>query len=239
MVDPKEHWESKAAELKKERKFEEIVEVLDKVKEIEKAETSKDFWYKKACNLYEIGEYEKAKDALLHDLEVNKKNYDVLFLLAKILFELESYEESLEYLNKASEDHDSNLLKNSQKVDQMKNLHKFEEAVMYSDKVKQDNPLDHSYWYQRGMVLFKLKKFTDALFCFNSALELHQEHQNTLYQLAKTELYVGNKEISFEILERICTMDSDNKEKLRIDKDFEHVLNDKSFRMIIGLLNSK
>ena len=238
-MNPKEHWKSKATELKKERKFEEIVEVLDKVREIEKADASKDYWYKKACNLYEIGEYEKAKDALINDLEVNKKSYETFFLLAKILFELKSYEESLEYLNKASEDHDSKFLKNSQKIDQMKNLHKFEEAIMYSDKVKQDNPLDHPYWYQRGMVFFKLKKFTDAVFCFNSALELRQEHQITLYQLAKTELYIGNKEKSFEILERICTVEPNNKEKLKLDNDFEHVLNDKSFRMITGSLNSK
>ena len=110
-MDPKEYWESKATELKKERKFEEIVEALDKVKEIKKTETSPDYWYKKACNLYEIGEYEKAKDALINDLEVNKKNYETFFLLAKILFELESYEESLEYLNKASEYHNSEFLK--------------------------------------------------------------------------------------------------------------------------------
>ena len=121
----------------------------------------------------------------------------------------------------------------------MKNLHKFEKAVLYSDKVKQDHPLDYSYWYLRGMILFKFKKITDALYCFNSALELRPKHQNTLYQLAKTELYAGNKETSFEILERICTIEPNNKEKLRLDSDFEHVLNDNSFRMIIGLLNSE
>ena len=238
-MDPKEHWKSKAAELKKERKFEESVGFLDKVKGIQNSKNSENYWYKKACDLYEIGEYDKAKDALLKDLEVNKKNYETLFLLAKILFELKSYEESLEYLNKASEDHDSKLLKNIQKIDQMKNLRKFEEAVKYSDKVKQDNPLDHSYWYQRGMVFFKLRKFTDALSCFNSALELKQEHQNTLYQLAKTELYAGNKEKSFEILERICTIEPNNKEKLRLDSDFKHVLNDKYFKRIFSSLNSE
>ena len=199
-MNPKEHWELKAAELKKEGKFEESVEFLDKVKGVQNSKNSKDYWYKKACDLYEIGEYDKAKDVLLKDLEINNKKYDALFLLAKILFELKLYEESLEYLNKASEDHDSKFLKNSQKIDQMKNLRKFEEAVIYSDKVKQDNPLDHSYWYLRGMIFFKLKKITDSLSCFNSALELKPEHQNTLYQLAKTELYAGNKEASFKIL---------------------------------------
>jgi len=119
-VNPKDHWESKAAELKKERKFEESVGFLDKVKGIQNSKNSENYWYKIACDLYEIGEYDEAKDALLKNLEINKKIYETLFLLAKILFELKSYEESLEYLNKASEDHDSKLLKNIQKIDQMK-----------------------------------------------------------------------------------------------------------------------
>jgi len=235
-MNPKEHWESKAEQLKKERKFEEAVEILDKVKDIVKSDTSENYWYQKANNLYEIGEYEQAKDALFKDLEVNKKSYDTFFLLGKILYELKIYEESLEYLNRASEEHDSKILKNIQKIDQMKNVNKFEEAVKYSDKVKQDHPLDSRYWYQRGMILFQLKKFTDSVSCFNSSLEDPFDTTKILYQLAKSNLHAGNQSDSFEILEKICTIDPNNKEKLRLDKDFETVLNDKRFRMITGSL---
>ena len=238
IVDPKEHWKSKAAELKKERRFEEAVEILDKVKHVEKTETSKNYWYEQANNLYEIGEYEQAKDALFKDLEVNRKNYDTFFLLGKILYELKMYEDSLEYLNKASEEHDSKILKNIQKIDQMKNVNKFEEAVVYSDKVKHGNPLDHKYWYQRGQVLLQLEKFKDAITCFNSALDAAIDPSKVLYLLAKSHLFDGNPEKSFEILEKACTIDPKNKEKLLIDTDFESMSNDKHFRMITGTLNS-
>jgi tetratricopeptide (TPR) repeat protein len=235
-VEPKEHWKSKAEELKKVRKFEEAVKIMNKVKEIERSDTSEDYWYEKANNLYEIGEYEQAKDALFKDLEVHQKSYNTFFLLGKILYELKIYEDSLEYLNKASEEHDSKILKNIQKIDQMKTVSKFEEAVMYSDKVKQDHPLDSRYWFQRGLVLFQLGKFSDAVSCFNSSLENPFDLNKIQYQLAKSELFAGNPSGSFDILEKICTVDPNNKEKLRLDKDFETVLNDKRFRIITNSL---
>jgi len=137
MVDPKEHWATKAEELKKAGKFEEVVGLLDKVQEIEKEEKDDNFWYKKAIQYCDLGEYEQAIDALGKDLEINQKSYETFFLLGKILYELKKYEESLECLNKASEEHNRQHLRNSQKIDQMKNVHKFEEAVKYSDKVYQ------------------------------------------------------------------------------------------------------
>ncbi|MDH3488919.1 MAG: tetratricopeptide repeat protein [Nitrosopumilus sp.] len=237
MVNPKEHWKSKAAELKKERRFEEAVEIFDKLKEITKSEKSEDYWYKKAQYLYEIGEYDQAKDALFKELESNPKNYNSFFLLGQILFELSMYDKSLECLNKASEVHNSQILKNIHKVEQMKNVHKFEEAIVYSDKVKQEHPLGEKYWHLRGMVLFKLKKFENAISCFNSILESNKDNTKILYQLAKAELYAGNTDKSFKILQRICTIEPNNKEKLRLDEDFKIISNDKQFRMIIGPLD--
>lgn len=237
MVNLKKYWLTKAEDLKKEGKFEDSIEVLDKIKELEREEEGDDFWYKRAIHYCDLGEYDLAKNALRKELEINQKNYETLILLGKILYELKEYEESLECLNKASEEHGSLHLRNTQKIGQMKNVHKFEEAVKYSDLVHHEKTLDYTYWHYRGMTLLKLKKFIEASSCFEIALETDQDNPRILYVLAKSELFTGNKEKSFEILEKICSIDPLNKGKLRIDRDFDQIAEEKRFRVIIGLLN--
>ncbi len=239
MVEPKEHWELKAEEFKKAGKFEEAVKILDKIQELVKEEKEENFWNKKAIHYCEIGEYEKAKDALYKDLEMNQKSYETFFLMGKIFYKLKKYEESLECYNKAVEERNRQHMKNTQKIDQMKNIHKFEEAIKYSDLVHQEKQLDHEYWYQKGMVLIKLKKFNEASSCFNIILESKQDNPKILFELAKSELWAGNKQKTLEILEKACVIEPQIKEKLKIDKDFEQIAEDKEFQVITGLLKSE
>ena len=235
MVEPKEHWISKAEKLKKEGKFEEAVKILDKVQEIENEEREEDFWYKKAIHFCEIAEYDQALESLFKDLEVNQKSYDTFFLLGKILFKLKRFEESLEYYNKASEEFNRQFLRTSLKIEKMKNVRKFEEAVKYSDLINRQKQLDHDFWYHKGLVLFNLRKYSEAASCFSKDLEINQNQPSTLYELAKSELWAGNKKKSIEILNKICNIAPDTKEKLRIDKDFEPLSNEKQFQLLTGL----
>lgn len=236
MVDPKEHWEQKAEEFKKAGKFEEAIKMLDKVQQVKREEQGVDFWYQKATQCCEIGEFEQAKEALEKDLETNQKSYDSFFLMGKILYQLKKYEKSLECYNKALEEYSSQHLRYVNKIDQMKNVNKFEEAVKYSDKIYQEKELDEEFWFQKGMVLNQLKKFDDASSCFKIILEKNQNNPKIQYELAKSELWCGNKKRALQILEKACMMDSSIKEKLRIDKDFEPLSEEKQFQSIVGLL---
>jgi tetratricopeptide (TPR) repeat protein len=235
VVEPKEHWAQKAEELKKNRKFEDAIKMLDKVEEVKREEEKDDFWHKKAIHLCEIGEYQQAKDALDKDLETNQKNYDSFFLMGKIFYELKKYEESLECYNKASEEYNRQHMRHTNKIEQMKNVNKFEEAVKYSDLVYQEKDIDQEYWYQKGMVLVKLKKFNDASSCFETILEKNQNNPKILYELAKSELYSGNKQKALENLDKACKLDSQTREKLRIDNDFDEISEEKQFQIILGL----
>jgi tetratricopeptide (TPR) repeat protein len=236
MAEPKDHWAQKAEEFKKEGKFEEAIKVLDKVVGIKKQEKDVNFWNKKAIHYCDIGEFEQAKKSLEKDLEVNQKSYDSFFLMGKILYKLNKYEESLEYFNKASEEYNRQHMRNSNKIDQMKNARKFEEAVKYSDLIYQEKEIDTEFWYQKGMVLTKLKKFKDASSCFETILEKEPENPKFLYEWAKSELGARNKQKSLEILRKACLIDSQVKEKLRIDKDFDPISEEKQFQIMIGLL---
>lgn len=238
MNEPKEHWELEAQKLKESRKFEEAIKVLDKVQELEKEEKEENFWYKKAIHFCEIGEYEQAKESLFKELELNQKSFDALFLMGKICFELKKYDESLEYYNKASENHASNHLRNVQKIENMKKVRKFEEVVIYSDRVHQEKALDFDYWYHKAMALLMLKKFQDASACFHNCLEKNAENPEILYELAKSELNCNNKKKCYEALEKACAIDSKMKEKVRVDRDFDQINEESQFRVIIGLLSS-
>ncbi len=186
---------------------------------------------------YEFGEYEQAKDALDKELERNQNSYDIFFLLGKIFYELKKYEESLEYFNKASEEHNRQYLKNIQKVNYMKNIHKFEEATKYSDLVYQEKRIDIEYWYHRGMTLLKLERFIEASSCFKKILEKNQDNPQILYCLSKAELGIGKKGKCLELLKKACILSPITKEKLRIDKDFEVIAEEKSFKILKGPLS--
>ena len=236
MTDPKEHWALKADEFKKAGKFEEAIKMLDKVNEVEREEKDFDHWYKKAIHFCEIGEYVPAKNALEKDLETKQKSYDSFFLMGKILYKLKNYEESLECFNKASEEYNRRHMRHTHKIDQMKNVNKFEEAVKYSDLVYQEKEIDQDFWFQKGMTLNKLKKYNEASLCFENILEKKQNNPKILYELAKSELWSGDRQKSLEILEKACKLDSHVKEKLRIDKDFEQLSEEKKFQIMLGLL---
>ena len=234
MEDPKEYWTAKASELKRVGKFEEAVEFLDKVQEVEKEERSDDFWYKKATHYCEVGDFENARDCIKKDIEINEKRFENYFLLGQILFELEDYEESLENYNKAAEVFHSQHLRNTRKIDQMKNVRKFEESVKYSDLVYNEIELDSNFWKSKGMTLLNLRKFNDASSCFKQALEFEKDNTRISYQLAKSELLAGNESESLQILEKICADDPTVAEKLRIDRNFHNLSKDMRFRMLKG-----
>ena len=56
-----------------------------------------------------------------------------------------------------------------------------------------------------------------------------------LYDQAKCELFLGDKEKCLAILEKSCNIDPLCKEKLMVDNDFSQLSNNKKFRTILGL----
>ncbi len=67
----------------------------------------------------------------------------------------------------------------------------------------------------------------------------NQDNPKILFELAKSELWAGNKQKTLEILEKACIIEPQIKEKLRIDKDFEQIAEEKEFKVITGLLKSE
>jgi len=234
MKDIPSIYNDKATELKKQRKFEEALKFADKATEVEKEEKSDYFWYKKAVRCCEFGEYEEAIDCLNKDLSVHQKSYETYFLKGLILIQLKNSAEAIECFNKASEERNQQYLQNSQKVNQMKKVRKFEKALMYTDLSVNEKPLDSEFWHNKGIAFFKLKKYESAADCFTKAQQ-EKEIPKILYDQAKCELFLGNEEKGLEILEKSCNLDPNSKEKLRVDSDFSQLSDNKKFRSISGL----
>ena len=237
LYEPKEHWSKKAEELKNQGKFEEAIKVLDRVQEIEQEERKEDFWFNKAVQFCEIGEFEQAEEALKKDLE-NESRYNSLFLMGKIQYNLKQYEESLESYNKASEEYNRLNMKRSHKVNHMKNARRFEDVVKYSDLLYQEKDLSDDFWINKGKTLMKLQKNDEAVSCYDNVLRDDPKNTSVLYELAKAELHRGNKQKSLDILKKIHDIDSSVSEKLKVDKEFEPLSNEKQFRVISGLLGN-
>ena len=235
MKDISSYFSKKAEKLKSERKFEEAIRLTDKAREIKEEEKSDDYWYKRAIHCCEVGEYEEAIECLDKDLTLHKKSYETFFLKGLILYELTDYEESIESFNRAAEERNQNYLQSSKKIEYMKNAHKFEKALLYTDKALNESPLDENFWYHKGLSFLKLKKFNDSLECFKKGIEINEKDAKIFYSLAKSELFLGHEEKCIEMLEKACEIDSISKEKLRVDNDFAGIRNEKQFRVILGL----
>ena len=235
MKDIASIFSKKSEKLKEERKFEEAVQLVDKAREIKEEEKSDDYWYKRAIHCCELGEYEDAVECLDKDLTLHKKSYETYYLKGLILYELMDYEESVECFNRAAEERNQNYLQSTKKIDHMKKVQKFEKALLYTDKAIKQTPLGENFWYHKGLSLFKLKKFKDASECFTNGIESNDKDSKIYYAFAKSELFLGNEEKCFELIEKACDMDSVCREKLRVDNDFSRLKNQKQFRIILGL----
>lgn len=234
MKDISSFYLKKSEKLKKAKKFEESLKLTDKAVQIKGEEKSDDFWYKRAMNLREIGEYEDAIECLDKDLTIHKQSCESYFLKGLVLMQTKNYAEAIECFNKCSEERGQSYLSNSKKVERMKKAKKFEKALIYADLSANAKTLDDEFWHNKGIAYFKLKKYEDAKNCFTNALEMKELDTKILYDQSKCELFMGNEEKCLDILEKSCDLDPNIKEKLKVDIDFSQLSKNRQFRDIVG-----
>ncbi len=234
MKDISSFYLKKSEKLKKAKKFEESLKLTDKAVQIKGEEKSDDFWYKRAMNLREIGEYEDAIECLDKDLTIHKQSCESYFLKGLVLIQTKNYAEAIECFNKCSEERGQSYLSNSKKVERMKKAKKFEKALIYADLSANAKTLDDEFWHNKGIAYFKLKKYEDAKNCFTNALEMKELDTMILYDQSKCELFMGNEEKCLDILEKSCDLDPNIKEKLKVDIDFSQLSKNRQFRDIVG-----
>ena len=232
MSGPDDFWKNKASMLKKEGKFEEALKAYDKAAKIEKGSEKADSWYEKAISFSEIGDYEKALECLENDLNFNEPSFQTLFEKGRILCMTKKYPEALECFNKAYESTYDDYLDSSSKIEKLVEHKKFEKAVLVSDKAMDVKPISQKFWHFKGIALHEMKRFEEAIECFNEGIENGQESAEIFYDLAKSQLMLDKVDDCLNSLEKACKIDSTLQKAITIDSTFESISKNQKFRQI-------
>jgi len=235
MITPDEFWKNKAELLKKSGKFEEALKALDEASKYEEGKNKSDSWYQKACSFSKIGNYEKAMECLENEMKFNKPSFQTLFEKAIILCFSKNYPEAVECFNKAYESTYDEFLDNRNLAHSLKDHKKFEKAVLFYDQAVNVKPISQKFWHFKGMALFGIKKFEDALQCFHEAVKNGQESAELFYDMAKSQLMVGKIDEGIDSLEKACKINQSFRKVISVDPIFERLKENHRFRQIRDL----
>jgi tetratricopeptide (TPR) repeat protein len=220
MVEPKEFWLKKIEEFKKNKNFEERIKYSNKIKELEDARNTPEFWYKKGLGCCEIKEFENALQCFDKDLESNGPNFNTLYQKGIVFYFLKKNSEAIEWFNRALETKYSDYLKTKEQIQTLKKHKEFEKCVIPTQKLKQIDPPPFQFWFYQGLVLAELGKYQESIKCYDEALLIKNDNPQVLFEKAKCELQQGEKTESVKTLKKICELDSSFKEKIQTDPLF-------------------
>ena len=232
MSSPDEYWLKKADSLKLDGKFEEAIKALDKASEIKKSEKKSDFWCQKGMALVEMGKYDEAINCFENDLKSNGPTFQTLFEKASVLLLTKKYSESLEQFNKAYEINIEELMRHENQAKMLKDYKKFEKSLIHSDIAVKIQHIPPRFWSLKGSALYGIKKFNEAIECYQKALDLEKNDSELIYDLAKSQLMLGNIEECLIFLEKACKLDSKICKILFVDPIFEKLEDNHRFRQI-------
>jgi len=232
VTSPDEYWQKKADSLKLEGKFEDALKAYDKASKIKKSETKSDFWYQKGIGFFDLGKYDDAINCFENDLKSNGPSFQTLLEKGATLLLLKKYAEAFEQLNKAYETKNEELMEHEDQAKILKEHKKFEKSLIHSDIAGQIQPIPPKYWSLMGSALHGMKNFDEAVNCFRKALNLVKNEPEIIYDLAKSQLMLGNIEECLISLAEACKLDSKICKILFVDPIFEKLEDNQKFRQI-------
>lgn len=95
-------------------------------------------------------------------------------------------------------------------------------------------PDDQEAWYNRGVTLYDLGLYEEALHSYNQALQIQPDFADAYYNKACCYGLQGKIDLALEALQHSITLDSDCQEIAKTDLAFDRIRNDDRFRALIG-----
>jgi protein O-GlcNAc transferase len=230
--EPEDIWLEKAENLKKSKKFEESIKLLDRARDFKEEKRGVNYWFQRGIALTEVRKYEEAIDCFEKDLKLNKPSFETFYEKAIVLYTVKKYQEAVECFNKAWEIKHANFLKLSDQANTLKNHKKFEKSVLYADRAKNVTPIPPKFWHYKGLALHEMKKYDEAIESYRESMNISTDDAEIIYDLSKSHLQCGEIDKCLELLDRACKLDSDKRKRLLVDPSFEKLSNNPKFRDI-------
>jgi tetratricopeptide (TPR) repeat protein len=219
--DISDYWLTKAEQLKKQGKFEEVVKSVDKVSTAKESINKERYWFSKGQILASIEKYEEAIVCFDKELQFNKISFDALYEKGLAFFNLKKYTDAVECFNKAWEVKHEEFMKLRNQGTTLKNYKKFEKAVIHFDQSNAITGIGDEFWYYKGCSLYEIGKYEEASDCFDEVLKMKPDDPLMLFNKAKCQVGLENISKSIQILKRICKLEPKMKAKIQSEKVFK------------------
>ena len=230
--DVTDYWLTKAEQLKKQGKFEEVIKSVDKASEMKESINKEKYWFSKGRILASVEKYEEAIICFDKELQFNTISFDTLYEKGIAFFNLKKYTEAVECFNKSWEAKHEEFMKLNNQGTTLKNYRKFEKAVLYIDQANAITDIEYDFWYYKGHSLYEIGKYEEASDCFDEALKLKPDDPSILFDKAKCQVALRNISESVQILERSCELEPKIKAKIQREKVFEELIENQQLHKI-------
>lgn len=142
--------------------------------------------------------------------QMNSDDPDKLFEIAMDYYDLDDYEEAIDYLdsvlNIEPENHEALFYKSlslSYLDDNEQAIEVMDEAIKYCG----DND---AYWMNKGVFLFEMDEYDEALKCFDKSSQLNPDNIDPIVNKALLYCYIDEHEEGFKYFDKALEMDPDD-----------------------------
>jgi tetratricopeptide (TPR) repeat protein len=165
--------------------------------------------------------YEEAIECFNKDLTINDQSFESFYKKGISLYKLKKFKEAIECFNKAWQSNYSHYLKTKNHIDELKLRRQYELALLQSTELNQSKSIPVKFWYYKGLALSECAEYKEAVDCYDQALKLVSDDVSVLFEKARCELHLGEKESCLILLKKICSSDIKMLEKILKDKTFQ------------------
>lgn len=190
-------------------------------------------WYNKGRVSFILENYTEAIEYFTKANELNPTNCDILIERGLSWLELENYDFAIF-------DFATAININNDYIPALNNLgcayisiEEFELASAIFDKILTIDSGETDAWHNKGVALIKLGLTKDAINSFESSLRLNPNDYKSWYSLALLYAENNNKNKMLKSLKKAFILNTDVKEKAKIEPKFYDYYDDNDFRKVI------
>lgn len=173
-------------------------------------------WSSRGSCYYRIGAFQNAIQDFSRAIELEPDNADLYLYLGNSYGEMDMFTEAIKNFNVAREISFGNYYSNLTKAYEDINSRKYTSALARATSAIEENPTDpipHSY---KGISLYHLGKFDDAIVHLNTANKLDPDNSATIYNLGLAYIASDNTEEAISQFEKAMSIDPSLKRDIEL-----------------------